>query len=173
MPRAPSHVPGITRHSVTQCHVSGHYSTFIATTNPCARPRPSRRLDCLYGGSLRVVATPAGKWSFPTLSPQSLYRCLGPYPAAFLRCSYPFLPEGLRPHLRPQRFGTPDIRRNATSTTGLFRGCSHSITFKFPYLLDTQVAPTTGLLYAQGGRAIYTTHRPDGYPFRDVASLRA
>ena len=56
---------------------------------------------------------------------------------------------------------------------GKFRGCSHSITFKLPYLLDPLVAPTTGPLSAQGGRAVYTTHSPDGYPFRDVASLRA
>jgi len=56
---------------------------------------------------------------------------------------------------------------------GKFRGCSHSITFKLLYLLDPLVAPTTGPLNVQGSRAVYTTHRPDGYPFRDVASLRA
>lgn len=38
----------------------------------------------------------------------------------------------------------PDYRRYATSTTKLFRGCSHSFMFKLPYLLDSQVAPTTG-----------------------------
>ena len=65
---------------------------------------------------------PAGNRPFPTLSPQSLYRCLAPYPVAFLRCSYPLLPEGLRPHLREQRFGTPNYRRNATSTTELISG---------------------------------------------------
>jgi len=65
---------------------------------------------------------PAGQRPFPTLSPQSLYRCLDPYPAAFLRCSCPFLPEGLRPHLREQRFGMPIYRRNATSTTELISG---------------------------------------------------
>ena len=64
-----------------------------------------------------------------------------------------------------------DNRRNAPSTMGLFRGCSDSITFKLPYLQDPQVAPTTGLLYAQGGQAVYTTHRPDGYPFRDKECL--
>jgi len=73
-------------------------------------------------GLCRLSPVPAGKRSFPTLSPQSLYRCLDPYPAAFLRCFYPFLPEGLRPHLREQRFGTPDYRRNATSTTELISG---------------------------------------------------
>ena len=95
-------------------------------------------------GLCRLSLIPAGRWPFPTLSPQSLYRCLDPYPAASLRCTYPFLLEGLRPHLRQQRFGTPDNRRYATSTTKLFRGCSHSIMFKLPYLLDSQVAPTTG-----------------------------
>jgi len=35
-------------------------------------------------------------------------------------------------------------RRYATSTTKLFRDCSHSIIFKLPYLPGPQVAPTTG-----------------------------
>ena len=73
-------------------------------------------------GLRRLSPIPAGRWSFPVLSPQSLYGCLDPYPAAPLRCSYPFLPQGLRPHLRGNRFGTPENRRNATSTTNFISG---------------------------------------------------
>jgi len=115
-------------------------------------------------GLCRLSPVPAGRWPFPALSLQSLYGCLDPYPAAPLRCTHPFLPEGHRPHLTPNRFGAPDYRRNATSTTGGFRGCSHSVMFRLPYSLDPQVAPTAEPLGAQGGRAVYTAHRPCGYP---------
>ncbi len=37
----------------------------------------------------RLLSAPAGRWPFPTLSPQSLHGCLDPYPAASLRCSFP------------------------------------------------------------------------------------
>ncbi len=37
-------------------------------------------------------------------SPQSMWRCLDPYPAALLRCPCPFLPEEPRPHLTCKRF---------------------------------------------------------------------
>lgn len=73
-------------------------------------------------GLCRLSPVPAGNRPFPTLSPQSLYRCMDPYPAVFLQCLCPFLPEGLRPHLREQRFGTPNYRRTATSTTELISG---------------------------------------------------
>ena len=46
--------------------------------------------------------------------------CIGawtPTPQRPFRCIYSFLPEGPRLHLRLNRFGTPETRRNATSTT--------------------------------------------------------
>ena len=113
-----------------------HYSSFIAHTDSCVRPKPSQRLGFpLYVGSLQVVASPCWKSApFPTLSPQSLYRCLDPYPVASLRCSYPFLPEGPRPHLREQKFGTPNYRRNATSTTELISGLQSFLYVQAPIL---------------------------------------
>jgi hypothetical protein len=42
-------------------------------------------------------------------------------------------------------------RRNATSTTELYRGCSHSLMFRLPRLLDPQVAPTAEAFGPQGG----------------------
>ncbi len=35
----------------------------------------------------RLLQVPAGKWPFPTLSLQSLRRCLDPYPAVSSKCS--------------------------------------------------------------------------------------
>ena len=42
----------------------------------------------------RLLPVPAGRWPFPTLSPQSVYRRLDPYPAAPLRCFSRFFPKG-------------------------------------------------------------------------------
>lgn len=67
-------------------------------------------------GLCRLSSVPAGSWPFPALSPQSLNRCLDPYPAASLWCIYSFLPTELRPHLTVHRFGTLDVLRYATST---------------------------------------------------------
>jgi len=135
-------------------HIGRHYPSFIAHTGSWARPKPSRRLRFnYYDGSLQVVVSPC--WppahraygsersrSFPSLSLQSLRRCLDPYPAMSFRCTCSLLPGRQRPHLRRHRFGTPDYRRNATSMTGEFRGCSHSLMFRLPRSLDPQVAPT-------------------------------
>ena len=46
---------------------------------------------------------------FPALSPQSLCRCLDPYPGTPLRCVCSLLPAGQRPHLRVNRFGVHKI----------------------------------------------------------------
>jgi hypothetical protein len=119
----------------------------------------------------RLLRAPAGSRRFPTLSLQSLYRCLGPYPAAFFWCSCPFLPRRQRPHVSGNTFGTLKIPCHAASTGRLFRGCTHSLMFRLPYLLDLQAAPTA-VTPSQGSQAVYTTHRPDGHPVWDVASLR-
>jgi len=92
-----------------------------------------------------LLPAPAGEWTFPTLSPQSLQRRLDPYPAVSPRCSLPFLPEGHRPHLRSERFGTPVSSCIAASAGHVFRGCSHSFMFRLPCLLDPPTAPTAPL----------------------------
>lgn len=79
-------------------------------------------------GLCRLLRAPAGRWSFPTLSPQSVCRCLGPYPAALSRCSCPFLPERHRPHLTYERFGAPEGPHDAASTWGcLFEAAAISL----------------------------------------------
>jgi hypothetical protein len=64
----------------------------------------------------RLLRAPAGSRRFPTLSLQSLYRCLGPYPAAFFWCSCPFLPRRQRPHVSGKTFGTLKVPCHAAST---------------------------------------------------------
>ncbi len=154
--------------------VSRHYPAFIARTGSCARPNPSRRLRSMpWTADLRRLSTvPAGRWPFPTLSLQSLRRCLYPCPAASFRCTCSFLPGRRRPHVRRETFGTPNFPCNATSTGNVFRGCRNSLMFRLLRSLDPPVAPTAEALSPQGGRAVYTTHRSVGYLPRDVASLR-
>src|SRR5262245_46912228 len=84
------------------------YPALIATMDSCARPPPSHGLRSLaWSTSLcRLPCAPAGRRPFPMLSPQSVWRCLDPYPAALLRCTYPFLPAEPRPHLTSNRFGS-------------------------------------------------------------------
>ena len=158
-----------------QHHVGGRYPAFIAHTDPCVRPNPSHRLRSLPWSVSpgRLSPVPAGRWPFPTLSPQSLYRSLDPYPAAPLRCFGPLLPEGHRPRLRSHGLGAPENRRNATSTTREFRGCSHSVMFRLPYLPGPPIAPTAAAQRPQGGRALYATQCPRGYPSSAVALLHA
>ena len=114
-------------------------------------------------GLCRLLPVSAGRWSFPTLSLQSLLRCLDPYPEVPLQCFCPFLPAGLQPHLRCTRFGTPINRRNATSTTTPFRGGSHSVMFRLPCLLAPQVAPTAQARSPTGSQDVYATQWTGSY----------
>ena len=84
-----------------------HYPALIAHTGSCARPPPSGVLRTMawYASLGRLPHAPAGTRPFPKLSPQSVWRCLDPYPAALLQCSCPFLPAELRPHLTCNKFG--------------------------------------------------------------------
>jgi len=61
--------------------------------------------DGLVRESVQVAACPCWEEVLPMLSPQSVWRCLDPYPAALLRCAYPFLPAEPRPHLTCKRCG--------------------------------------------------------------------
>jgi len=101
----------------------------------CASPTTSPFFRFTYEGSLcRLLPTPAGHRTFPTLSLQSLCRCLDPYPAVFLRCLYPLLPGGLRPHVTGNTFGTRKYPCNATSTGSLFSGLQSFVHLQAPTL---------------------------------------
>ncbi len=99
-------------------HLRGHYPSFIAHTGSCARPNPSRRLRSVPRsvGPCRLPSAPAGRWSFPALSLQSLRGCSAPYPGVSCWCACSLLPSRQRPHSESDEFGTPDDPGNATST---------------------------------------------------------
>ncbi len=107
---------------------------------------------------------PAGRRPFPALSPQSLYGCRDPYPAAPLRCTYLLLPEGHRPHLSWQKFGTPNILAMQLLYEGAITGLQ-----SFRYVPAPILARPPGCTYRcgyihKGSQALYTTHRTCGYP---------
>ena len=80
-------------------------SSLLRAHAPDHRPLPASVVP--WSGSLgRLSRVPAGPWSFPTLSLPSVWRCLDPYPAVFVRCLYPFLPQRQRPHVTGNTFGT-------------------------------------------------------------------
>ena len=114
LPRAPLPAQGVTSYGVVSIHnIRENYLSFIAHTGSCARPNSSCHLDFTLDQQVFVrrggLRAPARRWPFPTLSPQSLRRCLDPYPAASPQCICSLLPKGQRPHLRRQRFGTPKL----------------------------------------------------------------
>jgi hypothetical protein len=87
-------------------------------------------------------------------------------------------PRVVCPQPRPALPYVQEVRRAetavmiATSVTNQFRGCSHSVMFRLPHLLDPQVAPTAEAQSLLGSRAVYATQCPCGYPSRTVVSLR-
>jgi hypothetical protein len=121
--------------------------SFLYTADPC-----------------RLLPVPAGRWSFPTLSLQSLHRCLDPYPGMPLWCIRPFLPRELQPHFRCTKFGTSNLtvamqlQRRPHS-----RGGSHSVMFRRPCLLAPQVAPTAQARSPTGSRVVYATQWTGSY----------
>ena len=114
-------------------------------------------------GLRRLLPAPAGAWTFPTLSPQSLQRRLDPYPAVSLRCSYPFLPEGHRPHLRSERFGTTEFLLHCSFSRSRISGLQSFLHVQAP-LLARPPDCSHRTSFEMGGRAVYTTHRSCSYP---------
>jgi len=112
-----------------------------------------------------LLSAPAGNGTFPTLSLQSLHRCLDPYPAAFSRCLCSFLPGRLRPHVREQTFGTVwDFPAMQLLQGKLFEAAVIHFRFKLLCSLGLPVAPTPESISLQGSQAVYTTHGSCGYP---------
>ena len=154
----------------------GHYSSFLAHTGSCVRPSPSRRLGGpSYAGSLQVVASPdAGGWR---LLCNPCVALGGPPPSSLIpRRSLElapsrFLPREHRPHATEDAFGTRNCPCNATSTGSRISGLQSFVYLQAPTLARPPDCIHRSI-FVLGGRAVYTTHRPGGYPFRDVASLR-
>jgi hypothetical protein len=89
----------------------------------------------------RLPLVPAGHWPFPTLSPQSLHRCLDPYPVALLWCIGRFLPSGLRPYPDSERFGTL-ISLQCNFNRGIISRLQSFLYVQAPMLVRPQIAPT-------------------------------
>ena len=146
LPRAPLPARGVTSYGVMSMHdIRERYLSFIAHTGSCARPNPSCRpgLNLVRQVFIDCYKSLLGSWPFPTLSLQSLRRCLDPYPAVSFWCTCSLLPKRQRPHLRRQKFGTLKMPTIMQLQPGNFsRGCSHSLMFRLPRSLDPQAAPT-------------------------------
>ena len=88
---------------------------------------PDQNPPILFGspystGPCRLSPVPAGWWSFPTLSLQSIHRCLDPYPGMPLWCPRPFLPRELQPHPRCTDFGASNIPPQCNFNDDLISG---------------------------------------------------
>ena len=128
-------------------HLERHYPPLIAHTGSCARPNPSHLLQppAWSAGLCRLRQAPAGRWPFPTLSLQSLRRCLDPYPAVSSRCIRSFLPGRQRPHVRRHTFGTLKYPCNATSTGLVISGLQ-----SFRYVQAPTLARPPGCTHRRG-----------------------
>ncbi len=121
----------------------------------------------------RLLRAPAGRRPFPALSPQSLCRCLDPYPVTPLQCFCSLLPTGQRPHLRGDRFGVhKNISLQCNFNNECFSGLQPFLHVQAPTLARPPGCTYRCTIPAQGSRAVYTTHRSVGYLPRDVVSLR-
>ena len=176
VPRAPSPLWGVTPPRVVYPRprpaLPGprRYSGLMRQTSTLSRPT-----HCgLVRESLQVAACPCWAEALPDVISSISVEVLGPVPR---RASSVPLPVSSRrtsasPYVQEvRRAETPAMM--ATSMTNRFRGCSHSVMFRLPHLLDPQVAPTAEALCPLGSRAVYTTQRTCGYPTRTVVSLRA
>jgi len=154
--------------------LEGHYPLVVAHTGSCARPSPSSRL-----GSRLVRGVFAGcRQSLLRDGPSRHYLrdpCVG--------ARTPTPPRSLAAHVRffardtgltPQETGsarettpTRQLRWGPNFEAAVIRSPSGSYARSAPRLLP----PRQHTL--PGGRAFHTTHRPAGYPNRDVASLHA
>ena len=120
-----------------------------------------------------MLPVPAGRWSFPTLSPRVFPWMLGPLSRRFVRCSYPFLPPQHRPSPSYHRSALPQFPTQTTSEWKAFRDCSHFIMFGPPSLLAIQVVPTSED-NPQGGHGFYVRaeHTPLPAHASDMLALR-
>jgi hypothetical protein len=128
--------------------VSRHYPAFIAHTGSCARPKRSCRLRL----SLVRQVFAACRHSLRRVGPSRRYLCesfsgcLDPYPGGSSGALTRFFPEDIGLHQPGSGSALNDIR-TATSVRRGFRGYSHSLMFRPPDLLATQIAPTAAFLF--------------------------
>ena len=138
----------------------GSYPSFIAPTSSCAKPNPSHRLHFPPPiGLCRLLPVPAGRWPFPTLSLRVFPWMLGPVPRRLEEVLLPVssLHDIGLPPLGPG--SAPKDSAQRLPSGPVLRGGSHSLMFRPPSLLATQVAPTA---VAQGHTGQPWRLRPSG-----------
>ena len=176
VPRAPSPPWGVTPPRGVFLHPRSalpnprRSSELMRQTSPLSRPTH----DGLVRESLQVAAYPCWEEALPDVVSSISVEVRGPVPrrASAVRMPVSSRRTSASPYVQEvRRAETPAMI--ATSMTNQFRGCSHSLMFRLPHLLDPQVAPTVEAQSLLGSRAVYTTQRTYGYPPRTVVSLRA
>ena len=141
VPRAPLPGMGVT-HDPDDLKVISEDITLpsqLIRTHASDRIPPSDSVFPCTLGLCRLSPVPAGKRPFPTLSLQSLHRCLDPYSVVSPECTCPLLPRKHWPHAMGYAFGTQDYPCNATST-----GRSISELQSFVYLQAPMLARPPG-----------------------------
>jgi len=127
---------------------------------------PPAHFDSTYkAGSLQVVASPCWEMVLPDVISAILAQVPGPLPrdASLVPLSVSSQKVTASPALHKVRHIQAN-RRNATSTTTLFRGGSHFVMFRLPCLLAPQVAPTAQGLNPVGSQGVYATQWTGGCP---------
>src|SRR2546427_76732 len=176
VPRAPSPPWGVTPPRVVFSRprpaLPGLHRSYGLMRQTSTLSRPTH--DGLVPESLQVAACPCWEEVLPDVLSSICVEVLGPVPR---RASPVRLPvSSRRTSASPY---VPEVRRAetpammATSMTNRLRGCSHSVMFTLPHLLDPQIAPTAEAPSPLGSRAADTTLWTCGYPPRTVVSLRA
>lgn len=160
VPRAPSPPWGVTPPRVVfprpRPALPGPHRSYGLMRQTSTLSRPTH--DGLVRQSLQVAACPCWEEALPDVVSSISVEMLGPVPR---RASSVPLPVSSRrtsasPYVQEvRRAETPAMM--ATAMTNRFRGCSHSLMFRLPHLLDPQVAPTAEALGPLGSRAVYTT----------------
>jgi hypothetical protein len=129
-------------------YLGEHYPAFIAHTGSCANPKCSTWL-CFRSSkwSLQVAVSPCCKWDLPDVISASLsldaWTCIPA--AATVHAPVPSCCTSAFPSWDSGRLN----RKNSTQQLRcgpVFRDGSHSLTFRPPSLLATQVAPTAAVV---------------------------
>ena len=112
-------------------------------------PLPPALLGSPYPAGLgRLLPVPAGRWSFPTLSLQSLHRRLDPYPGMPLGCARPFLPRACQPQHSDTHFGSSTLPPQCN-----FHGEFFSRRQSFRYVQAPIVVSPPGCTYRSGSKS--------------------
>ena len=166
VPRAPLPASGVTIGGRVSRTLSGSVtrrSSLLRTDPPVRSPSTASVFNPCAVGPGRLLSAPAGKRTFPTLSPQSLSSRLDPYPAVFLRCMTRFFPKDSGLAIGTTSLAHRTISAKQLPQRGIFRGCIHSLMFRLLDSLDPPVAPTARPRRSWAAGPFTPRQAPDSY----------